>query len=38
MEFQKGVLDEVFCGFPLANQAVGIPEQRRFLRVEYLPE
>ena len=38
LKFHERVLDDVFCGFPLAEQAVGVTEQRGFFRLEDLPE
>jgi hypothetical protein len=38
VEFEKGFLDEVFGGLPLADEAAGVAEQRGFLRFEDLPE
>jgi len=38
VEFEERFLDEVFGGLPLADEAVGVAEQRGFLRFEDLPE
>ena len=38
VEFEESLLDEVFGGFPLADEAVGIAEQWGFLRCENLVE
>ncbi len=38
LEFHECVLDDVLCRFPLTEQTVGVAEQRRFLRLENLPE
>jgi hypothetical protein len=38
VEFEERVLDEILRGFALADQAVGIAEQRGFFRVEDLTE
>jgi hypothetical protein len=38
VELEEGVLDEVFCGFALPYEALGVTEQRRFLCFEDLAE
>jgi hypothetical protein len=38
MEFEKGFLDEVLGGFPLADESVGVSKQRGFLGFEDLTE
>jgi len=38
VEFEEGVLNDVFRGLALAEQAVGVAEQHGFLRVEDLAE
>jgi hypothetical protein len=38
VEFEEGVLDEVFRRLPLADQSVGEAQQRGFLRLEDLAE
>lgn len=38
VEFEECFLDEVFGGFPLADESVGVAEQWGFLRFEHLAE
>ena len=38
MKLEEGVLDEIFRGFALADQAMGKSEQWRFFRDKHLPE
>jgi hypothetical protein len=38
VQFEKGVLDDIFGSFALAQKSVGVAEQWGFFRVEDLPE